>query len=217
MERLEELAAHITRDGGACLPIAMDVRDAQHVQKAVDSLPSDWKEVDVLVNNAGLALGREGVHEGNIDDWTIMIDTNIKGVLHVSRAVLPLMLPRRKGDIINIGSIAAKEVYKGGSVYNATKFAVDALTKGMRIDLLQYGIRVTGIHPGKVDTEFSSVRFKGDTAHAEAEYRDYEPLHAEDVADTILYAVTRPAHVCINDLLVMPTAQANTVHLHRQA
>jgi NADP-dependent 3-hydroxy acid dehydrogenase YdfG len=195
------------------LALPFDVRHQKTVESAIKELPDDWKHIDVLVNNAGLGLGMGPVNEGIPEDWDTMIDTNIKGLLWVTHAVLPGMIARKSGHIVNLGSIAGKEVYAGGNVYCMTKHAVDAVTKAMRIDLLPHGIRVTGIHPGKVETEFSMVRYKGDKERAEKDYVGYEPLHAKDVAETILFAVTRPPHVTINELTVMPTAQANTVHL----
>lgn len=201
--------------GARVLPLAFDVRDRAAVDAALGSLPADWRDIDVLVNNAGLALGRDLLHEADPADWDTMIDTNVKGLLYVTRAVAPRMIERKKGHIVNLGSIAGKEVYKAGAVYNATKFAVEALTKGMRIDFLPHGIRVTSICPGAVNTDFSITRFKGDREKADAVYEGYTPLSAEDIADAIHWAVTRPAHVCINDLLIMPTAQADTANLHR--
>jgi len=198
------------------LTLPFDVRHQDTVDAAIAGLPSEWKQIDVLINNAGLGLGRGPINEGIPEDWNMMIDTNIKGLLWVTHAVLPQMIARKNGHIINLGSIAGKEVYAGGNVYCMTKHAVDAITKAMRIDLLPHSIRVTGIHPEKVETEFSIVRFKGDREKANNEYVGYEPLHARDVAETILFAVTRPPHVTINDLTVMPTAQANTNHLYKK-
>ena len=172
--------------------------------------------VDVLVNNAGLSQGLDPIHEGQIADWDTMIDTNVKGLLYVTRVVSPWMVKQQHGHIVNIGSIAGKETYANGNVYCATKHAVDSLNKAVRIDLLPYGIKVTGIHPGAVETEFSEVRFKGDKARAKAVYEGFEPLLAADIADAVWYAVSRPAHVNINDMLIMPSAQANTSHLIRK-
>ncbi len=198
------------------LPLCFDVRDRQAVTHAINNLPSEWKQIDVLINNAGLGLGLGPIDEGNPNDWDTMIDTNIKGLLSVSHAVMPGMIARKSGHIVNIGSIAGKEVYAGGNIYCMTKHAVDALTKAMRIDLLPHGIRVTGIHPGMVDTEFNVVRFKGDTAKAAARSAGLRVLDPVDVAETILFALTRPAHVCINELTVMPTAQASTTYYHKE-
>ncbi|MGB4774990.1 MAG: SDR family NAD(P)-dependent oxidoreductase [Daejeonella sp.] len=194
--------------------LTIDVRDKNEVQK-LESLSEEWKIVDVLINNAGLSQGLDPIHEGNITDWDVMIDTNIKGLLYVTKIVSSWMVKCKSGHIINIGSIAGKETYANGNVYCATKHAVDSLNKAMRIDLLTYKIRVTGIHPGAVETEFSKVRFKGDTDRAKKVYHGFEPLQPQDVAETIWFAVSRPPHVTINDLIVMPTAQANTTHLLR--
>jgi len=188
--------------------IQADVRDKENINYVLETLPSEWKDVDVLINNAGLSQGLDPIDKGDTDDWDTMIDTNVKGLLYVSKVVSGWMVERKKGHIINIGSIAGKEVYPNGNVYCATKHAVDALSKGMRIDLLPHGIKVTAIHPGMVETEFSIVRFKGDENRAKKVYDGFEPLIAEDIADAIWYAVSRPAHVNINDMLIMPTAQA---------
>ncbi|MBL7964584.1 MAG: SDR family oxidoreductase [Flavobacteriales bacterium] len=193
-----------------------DVRVNTAVEAAISSLPEEWKAIDVLVNNAGLAAGMEPIHEGSLEDWERMVDTNVKGLLFVSRAVIPGMVARKAGHIINIGSTAGKEVYPNGNVYCATKFAVDALTKGMRQDLLPHGIKVTQIAPGLAETEFSVVRFHGDTTRASRTYEGLEPLHAEDIARLVLFAATQPPHVCINDLVVTPTAQAGSNHVHRK-
>jgi NADP-dependent 3-hydroxy acid dehydrogenase YdfG len=188
--------------------LSFDVRNYDEVCTAFDGLPDEWKVVDVLVNNAGLAVGLDPLHRGNVDDWERMIDTNVKGLLYVTRAVSPGMVARKSGHIVNIGSIAGKEVYPNGAVYCATKHAVDALSQGMRMDLLAYGVRVTQICPGAVETEFSLVRFKGDQHRADQVYDGFVPLSAGDIAEAVGYAVTRPAHVNIQDLLVMPAAQA---------
>jgi NADP-dependent 3-hydroxy acid dehydrogenase YdfG len=179
-------------------------------------MPPEWQQVDTLVNNAGLALGREGFEGANIDDWDTMIDTNIKGLLYVSKAILPGMTQRKRGHIINMGSIAAKEVYKDGNVYCASKSAVDAISASMRIDLLEYGIKVTSIHPGPAETEFSLVRFKGNKEDANKVYEGYTPLYAQDIADIVYYCATLPAHVCINDLVVTCTALAAPHYLHKR-
>ena len=214
-ERLETLTAAIQSAGGACVPLCFDIRDQHATEAAWNSLPEPWKNVDVLVNNAGLAAGREPVELGNPDDWNRMIDTNIKGILHISRLVIPVMKEKKSGTIIHIGSIAGREGYPGGNVYSATKFAVEALTRSMRIDLLPFGIRVGQIAPGAAETEFSLVRFHGDRHKADAVYDGFEPLHAEDIADAAWFMVSRPPHVCIQDMLIMPTAQAGASHLYK--
>ncbi|WP_113663244.1 SDR family NAD(P)-dependent oxidoreductase [Pedobacter nanyangensis] len=185
-----------------------DVRDKENINYVLETLPAAWKNVNVLVNNAGLSQGLDPIDKGDTEDWDRMIDTNVKGLLYVTRAVAPWMVERKQGHIINIGSIAGKEVYPNGNVYCASKHAVDALSKGMRIDLLPHGIKVTEINPGMVETEFSIVRFKGDENRAKKVYDGLEPLIAQDIADAIWYVVSRPAHVNINDMLIMPTAQA---------
>lgn len=188
--------------------IQADVRDKENINYVLETLPTEWKNVDVLVNNAGLSQGLDPIDKGDTEDWDTMIDTNVKGLLYVTKVVSGWMVERKQGHIINIGSIAGKEVYPNGNVYCATKHAVDALNKGMRIDLLPHGIRVTAINPGMVETEFSIVRFKGDENRAKKVYDGLEPLIAQDIADAIWYAVSRPTHVNINDMLIMPTAQA---------
>lgn len=198
------------------LALQFDIRRLTEVEKAIGSLPDDWKDIDVLVNNAGLAVGLNPVHEGVIDDWERMIDTNVKGLLYMTRFVAPLMVERKKGHIINIGSIAGKELYPNGNVYCGSKFAVDAITKGTRIDLLSHGIRVTQIAPGAADTEFSIVRFKGDQERASHVYDGFKPLSAEDVAQVTYWVTTMPDHVNINDLVIMPTAQANATTIVRK-
>jgi 3-hydroxy acid dehydrogenase/malonic semialdehyde reductase len=185
-----------------------DVRAKDAITAALESLPEAWKKVDVLVNNAGLSQGLEPINEGNTNDWDTMIDTNVKGLLYVTKVVSNWMIQQQSGHIINIGSIAGKEVYPNGNVYSATKHAVDALNKGMRMDLLPHRIKVTAINPGMVETEFSIVRFKGDEERAKNVYKGFEPLLAQDIADAIWFVVSRPAHVNINDMLIMPTAQA---------
>lgn len=197
-------------------PLVFDVRKHKQVEEAIETLPENWRKIDVLINNAGLAVGLDPIHQGVIDDWERMIDTNIKGLLYMIRAVAPLMVARNHGHIINIGSIAGKEVYPMGNVYTASKFAVDAITKGARIDLLAHNIKVTQIAPGAANTEFSKVRFKGDQNRANSVYTGYKPLSAEDVADVVHYVTTLPEHVNINDLVITPTAQASTVHFHKK-
>lgn len=215
--RLTQLAEKISETCRAkVLTLRMDVTSRQEVEDCIKYLPDEWKEIDILVNNAGLAVGLDPVQDGNLDDWERMIDTNIKGLLYVTRAVLPLMLSRKKGQIINIGSIAGKDVYPRGNVYCATKSAVDSLTKAMRVDLLGKGIKVSQIAPGLVETEFSSVRFKGNEDRAEKVYQGYKPLEADDIADIAYYMTTLPEHVCINDLVVTPLAQANSTMVDRK-
>ncbi len=221
-ERLEALrkeleGLHGTVEGPALVHVLhFDVRDHDAVVHAIAALPEEWQAIDVLVNNAGLAAGMDPIQEGSLEDWNAMLDTNVKGLLHVSRAVIPGMVARGKGQIINIGSVAGKEVYPKGNVYCASKHAVDALTKGMRQDLLPHGIRVTQIAPGLAETEFSLVRFHGDAQKAKQVYLGMTPLNGDDIADLVHYAATRPPHVCINDLVVMPTAQASSTVVHRK-
>lgn len=192
--------------------LSFDVQQREEVFSCVQQLPAQWQSIDVLVNNAGLALGRDYFQEADLDDWDTMINTNVKGLLYVSRAVLPFMISKQSGHIINIGSTAAKEVYEKGNVYCASKAAVDSVTKAMRIDLLQHNIKVTAIHPGAAETEFSMVRFKGDETKADAVYAGYKALSAEDVAAVVYYTTTLPTHVCINDLVLTCTAQANSFY-----
>jgi NADP-dependent 3-hydroxy acid dehydrogenase YdfG len=198
------------------LSLNFDIRCREHVETAIDHLPATWKKISVLVNNAGLASGLDLIQNGSTDDWDRMIDTNVKGLLYITRKVAALMMEAKSGHIVNITSIAAKEVYEKGNVYCATKHAVDALTEGMRIDLLPYGVRVTSIAPGMVNTEFSTVRFKGDRERADKVYEGLIPLCAGDVADAVWFAVSRPAHVNINDMLIMPAAQANATIAYRK-
>ncbi|MCF6342681.1 MAG: SDR family oxidoreductase [Bacteroidales bacterium] len=215
-ERLQELMTALQKEHPVRVhTLAFDIRDRRTTETAIASLPAQWKNIEILVNNAGLASGLNTVQDGLTDDWEKMIDTNIKGLLYVSRAVLPFMIARGKGHVINIGSIAGKEVYPNGNVYCATKFAVDALTKGMRIDLVQHGIKVTQIAPGAVETEFSVVRFHGDKQRAKGVYQGFQPLRAEDVAEVVYYATTLPRHANINDLVLMPTSQASAAIVHK--
>ncbi len=193
-----------------------DVRDKKAVFEAVDSIPEKFKNIDLLINNAGGAHGLEPINDGDTEDWDNMIDINIKGLLYVTKAISPIMVARKEGQIINIGSISAKEVYPGGNVYCATKHAVDALNKGMRMDLSKYGIRVSGIHPGLVDTEFSTIRFKGDVDRADNVYKGMNALQAEDIADLIYFVTSRPYHVNISDILILPTAQASSTQIHKE-
>ena len=185
------------------------------VFKAIGDLPESWKNIDTLINNAGLALGKDSFENANLDDWDTMMHTNVDGLLYVSKAVIPFMIQNKKGHIINIGSIAGKEVYENGNVYCASKFAVDAITKSMRIDLLKHKIKVTGIHPGAVETEFSLVRFKGDTGKSNAAYNGYVPLTPQDIADTIFYCATLPEHVCINEVIITCLQQAGTYYFYK--
>jgi NADP-dependent 3-hydroxy acid dehydrogenase YdfG len=194
-----------------------DVRDKEQVRAAIETLRTQIDHIDILVNNAGLASGLSPIDEGDTDDWDLMIDTNIKGLLYVTRQVLPLMKQQGGGHIFNIGSTAAKTAYKNGNVYCATKFAVDALNQSMRIDLLPYSIKVTGIHPGMAETEFSIVRFKGDTERARKVYEGMQPLRAEDIADVVYYCASLPAHFCINDLTLTATTQANSIYSIKDA
>ncbi|MET3112617.1 3-hydroxy acid dehydrogenase/malonic semialdehyde reductase [Pedobacter sp. CG_S7] len=209
-ERLEKLSRYLEdKYAITVMPLVLDVRNKTQLSTVLEGLPEEWKKVAVLVNNAGLSQGLDPIDKGNTDDWDTMIDTNMKGLLYVSKIVSNWMIPEKKGHIINIGSIAGKEVYPNGNVYCATKHAVDALNIGMRMDLLPHGIKVTAINPGMVETEFSIVRFKGDEDRAKTVYQGFEPLMAQDIADAIWFAVSRPAHVNINDMLIMPTAQAS--------
>jgi NADP-dependent 3-hydroxy acid dehydrogenase YdfG len=198
------------------LVLNFDVRDRQQTEQAIAKLPKSWENIDVLINNAGLAAGLSPIHEGSVDDWDQMIDTNVKGLLYITRMVAPLMVKRGGGHIVNISSIAAKELYECGNVYCATKHAVDAITKGMRIDLVKHSVKVTSISPGMVDTEFSLVRFKGDKTRANKVYEGLIPLSADDVAEAVWFALSRPAHVNINDMLIMPTAQASIATVVRK-
>jgi 3-hydroxy acid dehydrogenase / malonic semialdehyde reductase len=214
---LEELAKElITTFNVEVLPLCFDVRILKEAEEAVSAMPEKWKNPDVLVNNAGLAAGLNSIHEASVDDWERMIDTNVKGLLYMTRLISPMMVARKQGHIINLGSIAGKEVYPMGSVYCGSKFAVDAITKGTRIDLVSHNIKVTQIAPGAVNTEFSLVRFKGDKARADNVYNGFQPLTAGDVAEAVYYVTTLPAHVNINDLVLMPTAQASAVNFYKK-
>jgi NADP-dependent 3-hydroxy acid dehydrogenase YdfG len=215
-EKLEALANSLRNDFGIeVLPLVFDVQDKEAVFNHLGNLPAEWQSIDVLVNNAGLALGRDSFDTANLTDWETMIDTNVKGVMYVTKAVLPYLTERKKGHIINIGSTAGKEVYKDGNAYCASKHAVDALSKAMRIDLLPFQIKVTIIHPGAAETEFSLVRFKGDGQKADLVYDGYKALQPNDIADIAYYTASLPAHVCINDLVVTCLAQANSFYLHK--
>lgn len=207
-ERLEHLAKELPA-GTDLLTLCFDVREKEAVQKALGNLPKGWQDVDILVNNAGNAHGLDPIQNGNTDDWDAMMDINVKGLLYVSKEIMPVMIARKSGTIVNIGSIAGKEVYPNGNVYCASKHAVDAITQGMRMDLNPFGIRVIGVHPGLVETEFSMVRFKGDAERSKKVYQGFQPLTPEDIADTIAFAVSRPGHVVLADIVMLPTAQAS--------
>jgi NADP-dependent 3-hydroxy acid dehydrogenase YdfG len=215
-DRLEELEREIEiKYESKVYSLCFDVRVYNEVEKTIVNLPEEWKSVDILVNNAGLAVGLDPIQQGVVDDWERMIDTNIKGLLYVTRVVSPGMVARKSGHIVNLGSIAGKGVYPNGAVYCATKHAVDALSQGMRMDMLPYNIRVTQVCPGAVNTEFSLVRFKGNQDRADLVYDGYDALTAENIADAVFYAVSQPPHVDIQDMLVMPTAQANGSMFHK--
>jgi NADP-dependent 3-hydroxy acid dehydrogenase YdfG len=216
-ERLEDIAAHLRAEPGADVrTLSLDVRDREAVNAAFAALPEDWASIDVLVANAGLSRGLGPLHEGSHSDWEEMIDTNVKGLLWVDRAVTPGMVRRGSGHVIHIGSIAGRQTYPGGNVYCATKYAVRALTDGLRLDLSGTGVRVTSIDPGMVDTEFSEVRFHGDRDKARAVYRGMTPLTGNDVAEAVVFAATRPPHVTVGDLLLLPTDQASATRVHRR-
>ena len=215
-ERLQKLKEEILKKNQCRVEIlCFDIRNKEETASAIESLPDEMKNIDVLINNAGLAAGLDPIHEGNLDDWEQMIDTNVKGLLYITRLISPIMVKRNSGHIVNLSSVAGREAYASGNVYCATKFAVQALTQGMRIDLVKHGIKVSSIAPGAVETEFSVVRFKGDEERADNVYKGFTPLYAEDIAETILFMVTRPAHVNIDDVLIMPTAQAFSREFHR--
>lgn len=215
-ERLDMLSKQLSSETEVTT-LSFDVRDKNAIHTAISTLENEWKNIDVLINNAGNAHGLDPIQSGNVDDWDAMMDINVKGLLYVSRKILPGMVERKSGHIINIGSIAGKEVYPNGNVYSASKFAVDALSKGMRLDLNAFGIKVTAIHPGLVETEFSLVRFKGDATRAASTYKGIQPLTGADIADLILFTLTRPSHVVIADLMVLPTAQASATLVNRQS
>lgn len=215
-ERLEAFAKSLMQKYNiAVLTLVFDVQNREEVFLQLQNISDDWKSIDVLINNAGLALGRDSFENASLDDWDIMIDTNVKGLLYVSRAIIPYMIDKGHGHIINLGSTAGKEVYTNGNVYCASKFAVDAISKAQRTDLLQHKIKVTAIHPGAAETEFALVRFKGDEQKAKAVYDGYTALSAEDIADTVYYCATLPSHVCINDLVITCTAQANSYYTYK--
>jgi 3-hydroxy acid dehydrogenase/malonic semialdehyde reductase len=215
-ERLEELKSVLTKEYSIkVLNLCFDVRDEKQVEAAINSIPTELKKIDVLVNNAGLAAGLSAIQDGKLAHWEQMIDTNIKGLLYVTKHISKILIENKKGHIINVGSIAGKEVYANGNVYCATKHAVDALNKGMRIDLLPHGIKVSSVNPGMVETEFSIVRFDGDEERAKKVYENIQPLKPEDIAETIYWMASRPVHVNINDVIIMPTIQANATTVLR--
>jgi 3-hydroxy acid dehydrogenase / malonic semialdehyde reductase len=195
--------------------LCFDVQDKEAVFTNINNLPADWKNIDILINNAGLALGRDSFDQADLQDWETMLNTNVHGLLYVTRAVLPFMIQRKQGHVFNMGSVAGKDVYEYGNAYCSSKFAVDALSKAMRIDLLKHNIKITAIHPGAVETEFSIVRFKGNKEKADATYTGMKPLTGADIAEIIFYCATLPPHVCINDLVVTPTQQANGIYIHK--
>ncbi len=216
-DRIDQLASKLEKDYKVNVKaLVFDVRDKESVNHQISSLPEEWTAIDVLINNAGLALGLSDIHEGDTRDWEQMIDTNVKGLLYVSKAVIPKMISRGKGQIINIGSIAAKETYLKGNVYCATKHAVESLSQAMRMELLPHNIRVSLVNPGAVNTEFSQVRFKGDKNKAENVYKGYKPLGGEDIAECVYFCTRLPDHVNINDMLIMPAAQATATIFNKQ-
>jgi NADP-dependent 3-hydroxy acid dehydrogenase YdfG len=216
-ERLTALQQQLQQEYKiAVLPLCFDVRDQQAVNTVLGNIPDNWKTVSILINNAGLALGMSSIEDDDVSNWDTMIDTNVKGLLYVSKVVIPWLKAQRKGHIINLGSTAAKQVYAKGHVYCATKAAVDSISQGMRIDLLPYRIKVTAVHPGAAATEFSEVRFKGDKERADNFYKGFQPLTGEDVADTIYYCATLPPHVCINDLVMTCVQQANAYYFDKE-
>lgn len=216
-DKLDQLAQTLkNKFGTESLCLSLDVTRQNDVQKTIEGLPANWSEIDILVNNAGLGLGVDKIHEAKIGDWEEMIDTNIKGLLYVSRAVIPGMVQRKRGHVINLGSAAGHEVYPGGNVYCATKHAVDALTNGMRMDLIDTPVRVSTVDPGLVETDFSIVRFKGDAERAKKPYENIKPLVGADIADIIVFVASRPEHVNINEVIVMPKGQASTTLVHRE-
>ena len=216
-DRLAAMERRLRDDGAASVRhVSLDVRDSARVRRMVEELPEDWKAIEVLVNNAGLSRGLDKLHEGELQDWEEMIDTNVKGLLYVDRAVVPLMVERGRGTVVHIGSIAGRQLYPGGNVYCASKHAVRAVTEGLRIDLLGTGVRVTTVDPGLVETEFSVVRFHGDRARASGTYRGMTPLTGADVADVVVFAATRPPHVDIAEVLVFPVDQAGATFVHRR-
>ncbi len=215
-DRLNDLKTTLENDFSVkVLSLVFDVQDRKSVEETLGSLPVEWQPVDILINNAGLAAGRDSFEDADMKDWETMLNTNVHGLLYVTKAIVPMMIAQKKGHIINMGSVAGKDVYEKGNVYCASKFAVDALNKAMRIDLLKHNIKVTGIHPGAVETEFALVRFKGDEQKAAATYNGITPLTAADIADTIFYCAGLPAHVCINDLVITCTQQADAYYFNK--
>ena len=217
-EKLAALKNELTTKYNAdVLDLCFDVQDKAQVEAMLSDLKSPWNKIDILLNNAGLALGRDSFEDASMQDWETMLQTNVNGLLYVSKTVLPYMIERKQGHVINIGSIAGKEVYENGNVYCASKFAVDAISKSMRIDLLKHNIKVTAIHPGAVETEFSIVRYKGDEQKANATYKGFTPLTGEDIADTIFYAAQLPEHVCINELTITCAQQASATNFFKKS
>jgi NADP-dependent 3-hydroxy acid dehydrogenase YdfG len=215
-DRLQDICSSLEKKYNiASLALPFDVRDEKAVFDSINRLPDEWKKIDILFNNAGLALGRDYFDEADLNDWNIMIDTNVKGFMYVAKAISKLMVQQKQGHIINMGSVAGKQVYEKGNGYCASKFAVDAFNQAMRIDLLRHNIKVTGIHPGAAETEFSLVRFKGDEATAKKIYDGLKPLSPEDVADVVYYCASLPPHVCINDLTITCTRQADGIYFYR--
>ena len=215
-DRLNILKTELEKDFSTeILALIFDVQDKKAVDKNLGTLPTEWQKIDLLINNAGLAAGKDSFENADINDWETMLNTNVHGRLSVSKQIIPLMIANKKGHVVNIGSIAGKEVYENGNVYCASKFAVDAISKSMRIDLLKHSIKVTCIHPGAVETEFSLVRFKGDKNKAADTYNGMVPLSGNDIADSIFYCTQLPDHVCINELVITPTQQANAYYTHR--
>ncbi len=215
-ERLDELKNDLESEHGiTVLPLCFDVQDKAAVFNAISTLSAEWQNIAILINNAGLALGRDSFEDADLNDWETMLNTNVHGLLYITKAVIPFMIAKKEGHIVNMGSVAGKEVYERGNGYCASKFAVDALNRAMRIDLLKHNIKVTGIHPGAVETEFSLVRYKGDTATASSTYNGIIPLTGEDIAEVIFYSTHLPAHVCINDLVITPTQQADAFYFNR--
>ncbi len=216
-DRLENIAAQLqSAHETETLTLCFDVQNREEVFQAIESIPKTWQNISVLINNAGLALGRDNFIDANLNDWDTMIKTNVNGMMYVTKALLPFLQQQSGAHIVNIGSIAGKEVYENGNAYCASKFAVDALSKSMRIDLLKYGIKITVVHPGAVETEFSVVRYKGDQQKADATYVGFKPLTGDDIADAIHYAISLPPHVCINDMVITPAQQASAIHFHKQ-
>ncbi len=215
-DRLNELKIHLENDYGiTVLPLCFDVQDKAAVFTAINDLSAEWQNIAILINNAGLALGRDSFEDADLNDWETMLNTNVHGLLYITKAVIPFMIAKKKGHIVNMGSVAGKEVYEKGNGYCASKFAVDALNRAMRIDLLKHNIKVTGVHPGAVETEFSLVRYKGDAVTASATYNGIIPLTGNDIAEVIFYCTHLPAHVCINDLVITPTQQADAFYFNR--